>query len=202
MTTAPCPTCGGYGTTIIESRAPSARARGARSARRTIDVDIPAGVETGTRIRHAGHGDAGPGGGGRGDLYLEIREKSHKTFERRGNDLHCTLEIPMTAATLGTVLDVETFDGAREIDVRPGTHAGATITLKGLGVGRLQRNGRGNLYVHLDIQTPTEPDGGAGGAAQAARRAARGGTPRGAARPRGRGAVLPAPRSVQGRDRR
>ena len=104
----------------------------------------------------SGAGDAGPGGGPRGDLYLEIRERPHKTFERRGDDLHCTLELPMTAAALGTVATVETLDGPQEVDVRAGTHSGSTITLKGLGVGKLQRAGRGNLHVHLDIHTPTE----------------------------------------------
>lgn len=154
MSTGPCPTCGGYGTTIA-SPCPECSGQGRTSSRHTITVDIPAGVETGTRIRLAGHGDAGPGGGARGDVYVEIREKDHKTFERRGNDLHCTVEIPMTAAILGTVLDVETFDGAREVDVRPGTNSGETVKLKGLGVGHLQRNGRGDLYVHLDVVTPS-----------------------------------------------
>jgi molecular chaperone DnaJ len=102
----------------------------------------------------SGSGDAGPGGGPRGDLYVEIRERAHKTFERRGDDLHCTIELPMTAAALGTVATVETFDGPQEIDIKPGTHAGSTVTLKGFGVGKLQRSGRGNLHVHLDIQTP------------------------------------------------
>lgn len=155
MTTAPCPQCGGYGSTI-ESPCPDCSGQGRTHARRTLNVDIPAGVETGTRIRMTNQGDAGPGGGPRGDLYLEIREKQHKTFERRGDDLHCTLEIPMTAAALGTVATVETFDGPQEIDVRAGTHSGSTVTLKGLGVGRLQRAGRGNLHVHLDVQTPTD----------------------------------------------
>jgi molecular chaperone DnaJ len=117
-------------------------------------VDIPAGVETGTRIRLAGYGDAGVSGGAKGDLYVEIREKAHKFFERQGDDLHCTLRIPMTAAALGTVLPVETFDGEREVEVRAGTQGGETLKLKGLGVGHLQRAGRGNLYVHLDVETP------------------------------------------------
>lgn len=155
MTTAPCPQCGGFGS-IIESPCTECSGQGRTRERRSLDVDIPAGVETGTRIRMSGMGDAGPGGGPRGDLYLEIRERPHESFERRGNDLHCTLELPMTAAALGTVASVETLDGPREIDVRAGTHAGSTITLKGLGVGRLQRSGRGNLFVHLDIQTPTD----------------------------------------------
>lgn len=157
MTTAPCPRCSGYGS-IIQNPCTECSGQGRTRERRSIDVDIPAGVETGTRIRMSGTGDAGPGGGPRGDLYIEIRELSHESFERRGNDLHCTLELPMTAAALGTVATVESLDGPQEIDVRPGTHAGSTVTLKGLGVGRLQRAGRGNLYVHLDIQTPTELD--------------------------------------------
>jgi molecular chaperone DnaJ len=157
MTTAPCPRCGGYGS-IIESPCTTCSGQGRTRERRSIDIDIPAGVETGTRIRMSGAGDAGPGGGPRGDLYIEIRERPHESFERRGDDLHCTLELPMTAAALGTVATVESLDGPQEIDVRPGTHAGSTVTLKGLGVGRLQRPGRGNLHVHLDIQTPTELD--------------------------------------------
>jgi len=155
MTTSPCPRCGGYGS-IIETPCTDCSGQGRTRERRTIEVDIPAGVETGTRIRMSGAGDAGPGGGPRGDLYLEMRERAHKVFERRGDDLHCTLELPMTAAALGTVASVETFDGPHEVDVRPGTHSGSTITLKGLGVGKLQRAGRGNLHVHLDIHTPTD----------------------------------------------
>lgn len=155
MTTSPCPRCGGYGS-IIESPCTECSGQGRTRERRTVSIDIPPGVETGTRIRLSGAGDAGPGGGGRGDLYVEIRERPHKSFERRGDDLHCTIELPMTAAALGTVATVETFDGPQEIDVRPGTHSGSTITLKGLGVGRLQRTGRGNLHVHLDIHTPTD----------------------------------------------
>jgi molecular chaperone DnaJ len=155
MTTSPCPACGGYGSTIA-SPCPECSGQGRTHARRTIKVDIPPGVETGTRIRMPGTGDSGTGGGPKGDLYIEIREKPHKTFERRGNDLHCTLEVPMTAATLGTVMAVETFDGPQDVEVRPGTHSGSTIRLKGLGVGRLQRQGRGDLYVHLDIHTPTD----------------------------------------------
>ena len=103
-----------------------------------------------------GAGDAGTAGGGRGDLYFEIREKAHKFFERRGNDLHCTLAVPMTAAALGTVAQIDTFDGTQAVEIKPGTHAANTIKLKGLGVGRLQRSGRGDLYVHIDVRTPTD----------------------------------------------
>jgi len=154
MTSAPCPSCGGYGTTI-EIPCPECSGHGRTHSSHTITVDIPAGVESGTRIRLQGYGDAGVAGGPMGDLYVEIREKPHQVFERRGDDLHCSLEIPMTAAALGTVMKIETVDGRQEVDVRPGTQSGETIRLKGLGIGHLQRAGRGDLYVHIDVQTPT-----------------------------------------------
>ena len=157
MTHSTCPGCGGYGS-IISAPCTNCGGQGRTHSRHEITVDIPAGVETGTRIRLQGSGDAGLAGGRKGDLYVEIREQAHEVFERQGDDLHCTLELPMTAAALGTVTSVETFDGAKEVDIRPGTHAGATIKLKGLGVGKLQRAGRGDLYVHLDVHTPTELD--------------------------------------------
>ncbi|WP_296666335.1 molecular chaperone DnaJ [Demequina sp.] len=155
MTTAPCPTCGGYGSTI-DHPCGECSGQGRTHSRHTVKVDIPAGVATGTRIRMTGAGDAGVAGGPKGDLYIEIREKADPVIERRGDDLHCTLEVPMTAAALGTVLSVDTFDGPQDVDVRPGTHSGSTVRLKGLGVGRLQRSGRGDLHVHLDVVTPTD----------------------------------------------
>lgn len=154
MATSPCPQCSGFGTTISHP-CPECSGQGRTHSKHTITVDVPAGVETGTRIRLPGYGDAGTGGGPRGDLYVEIRETGDRAFERRGDDLHCTVEIPMTAAALGTVVEVATFDGPRQVDVKPGTHSGETLRLKGLGVGHLQRTGRGDLYVHVDVQTPT-----------------------------------------------
>jgi molecular chaperone DnaJ len=157
MTATVCPGCGGYGT-VIASPCPECSGQGRTHSRHEVAVDIPAGVETGTRIRMQGGGDAGTAGGPKGDIYVEIRESQHKVFERRGDDLHCTLELPMTSAALGTVAVVDTLDGPQEVDVRPGAHSGSTIKLKGLGVGKLQRGGRGDLYVHLDVQTPTDLD--------------------------------------------
>ena len=156
MSSSPCPACGGYGT-LINDPCADCSGQGRINTKRTVTVDIPAGVENGTRIRLAGYGDAGVAGGPTGDLYVEIREKAHKTFERRGDDLHCTLEIPMTAAAVGTTLKVTTFDGDKTVDVKAGTQSGETIRLKGLGAAHLQRTGRGNLYVHLDVLTPTAP---------------------------------------------
>lgn len=157
MTTAPCSACGGYGTVIPEP-CPDCAGEGRVRSRRTLSVNVPAGVDTGTRIKLTAQGEVGPGGGPAGDLYVEIREKPHETFLRRGDDLHCTLPVPMTAAALGTVLDLETLDGAQEIDLRPGTQPGQVVVLKGLGVGHLHTGGRGDLHVHVEVQVPSALD--------------------------------------------
>src|SRR6202042_3410884 len=96
--------------------------------RRTIKVRIPAGVEGGTHIQLAGEGEVGPGGGPAGDLFLEIIQRPHAIFERQGNDLHCTVTIPMVAATLGATLQVQSLDGPRDVDIRPGTQSGPVIS--------------------------------------------------------------------------
>ncbi|WP_159798490.1 molecular chaperone DnaJ [Puerhibacterium puerhi] len=157
MTTAPCSACGGYGT-IIPEPCPDCAGEGRVRSRRTLTVNVPAGVDTGTRIKLTAQGEVGPGGGPAGDLYVEIREKPHEVFVRRGDDLHCTLPVPMTAAALGTVLDLETLDGAQEIDLRPGTQPGQVVVLKGLGVGHLHSGGRGDLHVHVEVQVPSGLD--------------------------------------------
>jgi molecular chaperone DnaJ len=117
-------------------------------------VKIPPGVESGTRIQLAGEGKVGPGGGPAGDIYIEIVEEPHPIFQRRGDDLHCTVTIPMTAAALGTKIPLETLDGAVELDIRPGTQSGQDITLRGRGVKHLRESGRGDLVVHVEVQTP------------------------------------------------
>jgi molecular chaperone DnaJ len=157
MTTAPCAACQGFGTVIPEPCAECSGDGRVRS-RRTLTVNVPAGVDTGTRIKLTSQGEVGPGGGPAGDLYVEVREKAHDVFVRRGDDLHCTLNVPMTAAALGTVLELSTLDGAQEIDLRPGTQPGQIVTLKGLGVGHLHGTGRGDLNVHVEVQVPTGLD--------------------------------------------
>jgi len=157
MTTAPCAACQGFGTVIPEPCAECAGEGRVRS-RRTLTVNVPAGVDTGTRIKLTSQGEVGPAGGPAGDLYVEIRERNHEIFVRRGDDLHCTLQVPMTAAALGTVLELETLDGPQEIDLRPGTQPGQIVTLKNLGVGHLHTGGRGDLNVHVEVQVPTGLD--------------------------------------------
>lgn len=155
MTTAPCGACQGHGT-VLPSPCPNCAGEGRVRSRRTVTVDIPAGVESGNRVRLSGQGEVGPAGGPSGDLYLEIRERHHDVFERHGDDLHCTVELPMTATALGTVITLETFDGSQEIDVPPGTQPDEVLTLKGKGVGHLHGNARGDIHVHIDVEVATD----------------------------------------------
>jgi molecular chaperone DnaJ len=128
--------------------------------RRKLTVTVPAGVEDGMRLRLSGEGEVGPGGGPPGDLYVEIRERPHPVFSRDGDDLHCTVTVPMTSAALGTTVPLDTLDGAETIDIRPGTQPGTVLTLRGHGVPHLSTGGatRGDLHVHIDVRTPTRLD--------------------------------------------
>ena len=89
---------------------------------------------------------------------MEVRERRHPIFTRRGDDLHCTTEVPMTAAALGTVLDLETLDGVQQVDLRPGTQPEEVVTLRGLGIGHLNGGGRGDLHVHVAVSVPSKLD--------------------------------------------
>ena len=157
MTSRPCPTCQGFGSTIphpCHECAGDGRVR----TRRTITIKVPPGVDTGTRIQLAGEGEVGPNGGPAGDLYIEVMVQQHPVFERQGDELHCALTLPMTAAVLGTTVKFDTLDGEQEIDVRPGTQPGEILTLRGLGAARLRGGGRGDLYIHLAVEIPTKLD--------------------------------------------
>lgn len=157
MTTAPCPTCGGYGT-VISSPCLECSGEGRVRTRRTLTIKVPPGVDTGTRIQLAGQGEVGPGGGPPGDLYVEIRERRHELFHRQGDDLHCTVAVPMTAAALGTTLEIETLDGPEKVDLAPGTQSGTVHRLPSYGVTGLRTGVRGDLHVHVEVQTPTRLD--------------------------------------------
>jgi molecular chaperone DnaJ len=153
----PCAACGGYGTTI-PSPCATCGGDGRVRSRRTLTVKIPGGVEDQMRIRLAGQGEVGPGGGPPGDLYVEIHERPHDVFSRKGDDLHCRVTVPMTAAALGTRLTIKTLDGEEQIDVRAGTQPGSTLRIRAKGVPHLRGTGRGDLFVHLDVRTPTKLD--------------------------------------------
>lgn len=157
MTTQPCVACHGFGTVIPEPCL-ECSGEGRVRTRRTLTIKVPAGVDTGTRIQLSGQAEVGPAGGPPGDLYVEIVERPHPVFTRRGDDVHCTVEVPMTAAALGTSLKLEILDGAEDVDIRAGAQSGETMTLRSRGVTHLRGTGRGDFVVHLSVTTPTKLD--------------------------------------------
>ena len=154
MTTRVCPQCRGFGT-VIPHPCPECSGEGRVRTRRAVGFRIPPGVENGTRIQLAGEGEIGIGAGPAGDLYIEVAEKPHPLFQRQGDDLHCTLSLPMTAAALVTEIPLETLDGEESVSIPAGTQSGYEYTLRDRGVPHLRGAGRGTLTVHLQIETPT-----------------------------------------------
>jgi molecular chaperone DnaJ len=158
VTSRVCPQCRGFGE-VIPDPCRQCGGDGRVRSRRTVGVRIPAGVADGMRVRLAGQGEVGSGGGPAGDLYVEVEEEPHELFTRDGADLHCTVALPMTAAALGTTLPLPTLDGTDELHVDAGTQAGTVKTLRGKGMPRLRSTGRvdgyGDLMVHIDVAVPT-----------------------------------------------
>lgn len=166
-TASPCPTCRGYGT-IIPRPCGECSGEGRVRAPRTISVRIPAGVSTGIRIHLESQGEVGPGGGPAGDLYVEIHVNEHDTFKRDGDNLEMVVKLPMTAAALGTTVQITALEAEwansdvedREVpvEVPAGTQSGTRIAIKGRGVPRLRGGGRGDLGITFLVQTPTKLD--------------------------------------------
>ena len=157
LTSAPCNACQGYGQTI-PTPCVDCRGQGRVRARRTLDLNIPGGVEDGLRLQMSGQGEVGQAGGPNGDIYVDISVRSDEVFGRQGDDLVCTLEVPLHDAALGALIKVETFDGEEQVEIHPGHQTGEIITLKGKGVKHLRSNGRGDLHVKLQVLTPTTMD--------------------------------------------
>jgi molecular chaperone DnaJ len=158
LTSRPCPTCRGVGV-VIPDPCYQCMGDGRVRARRDITVKIPAGVAEGMRVRLAAQGEVGPGGGPAGDLYVEVHEQAHDIFAREGDDLHCSVSVPMVDAALGVTVTLDAIlDGASEITIPPGTQPGATITLRGRGMPHLRSSVRGDLHVHVDVVVPTRLD--------------------------------------------
>ncbi|MCF2706275.1 molecular chaperone DnaJ [Arcanobacterium haemolyticum] len=152
-----CPTCHGHGN-IIVTPCTECAGEGRVRATKSITINVPAGVEHGMRIRLAGQGDAGIEGGPAGDLFAEVHLRQHPIFQRSGDDLLGELQVPMTSAALGTVVTIDTLDGPRDIEIPAGTGSGHVVTLDGLGVGRLNRGGRGDLKISIAVRTPNKLD--------------------------------------------
>ncbi|KRE43387.1 molecular chaperone DnaJ [Knoellia sp. Soil729] len=155
MTSRPCINCQATGQ-VIEAPCYECSGDGRVRTRRSMTIRVPAGVDTGTRIQLAGEGEVGAGNGPAGDLYVEVAVRGDKRFQRQGDDLHATLELPMTAAALGATVPFETFDGVSDLEVRSGIQSGEQILLRGLGVTHLRGSGRGDIIIHAMVQTPTK----------------------------------------------
>ncbi|SAL28539.1 chaperone protein DnaJ [Caballeronia choica] len=150
-----CPKCHGSGSYIPE---PCAHCHGAGKVKetKTLEVKIPAGIDDGMRIRSAGNGEPGINGGPSGDLYVEIHIKQHAVFERDGDDLHCQMPIQFTTAALGGEIEVPTLAGRASFTVPEGTQSGKTFRLRGKGIKGLRSSIAGDLYVHVQVETPVK----------------------------------------------
>jgi molecular chaperone DnaJ len=149
-----CPTCQGQGRTIKDP-CTACRGSGRQQKEKTLAVNIPAGVEDGTRIRLAGEGEAGPRGGPPGDLYIFLSILPHRFFRRDGVNLFCRAPIPMTKAALGGQIEVPTLDGTRaRITIPAGTQTGRQFRLKGKGMPVMRGAGVGDLYINAVVETP------------------------------------------------
>lgn len=149
-----CPTCQGTGR-VIKDPCKSCRGNGRINREKTLSVNVPEGVEHGTRIRLAGEGEAGLRGAPSGDLYIFLSIKPHRFFQRDGTNIHCRVPIPMTIAALGGAIEVPTVDGGRaRINIPAGTQAGHQFRLKGKGMVPLRGAGRGDMYIQSVVETP------------------------------------------------
>lgn len=150
-----CPECHGAGQ-VISDPCNDCGGQGRRTETARIKIRIPAGVDSGTRLRSSGNGDAGLRGGPAGDLYVFISIKQHEMFERDGADLHCEVPVPFSVATLGGELEVPTLEGKASIKVPAGTQGGTTFRLRGRGIKDLSYGTKGDLHVTVHVEVPTK----------------------------------------------
>ncbi len=151
-----CPTCSGMGQ-IVQNPCRSCGGAGRQQKDRALSVNIPAGVETGTRIRLSGEGEAGLRGGPTGDLYIFIEVGEHALFQRDGIDLFCRVPVSMTKAALGGEIEVPTIDGGRSrVKVPEGSQSGRQMRLRAKGMPQLRGPGLGDMYIELAVETPVK----------------------------------------------
>jgi len=149
-----CASCQGRGT-VIQDPCKACSGAGRVVKERALEVNIPPGVEDGTRIRLGGEGEAGARGGGNGDLYIFLSVAQHAIFQREGADLYCRVPVSMVTATLGGEFDVPTVDGGRsKVKIPEGTQAGKRFRLAGKGMPVLRSRDRGDMYVQVAVETP------------------------------------------------
>ncbi len=149
-----CASCNGEGK-IIKNPCRSCSGQGRVNKERKIMVNVPAGIEQGSKIRIAGEGEAGIRGAAAGDLYIVVSVNPHAFFTREGNHLHCKIPIPMTLAALGGQIEVPTIEGTKaKLTITPGAQNGDKFKLKGKGMSVMRSSNRGDMYVHAQIETP------------------------------------------------
>ena len=149
-----CPTCSGVGQ-IIKNPCSSCGGQGTQKKDRALNVNVPPGVETGTRIRLAGEGETGPRGGVSGDLYIFIEVLKHKIFERDGLNLFCRVPVSMAKASLGGEVEVPTIDGGRSrVRIPAGSQSGRQMRLKGKGMPAIKTIQKGDMFIEMAVETP------------------------------------------------
>jgi len=149
-----CPTCSGVGQ-IIKNPCSSCGGQGTQKKDRALSVNVPPGVETGTRIRLAGEGETGPRGGISGDLYIFIEVSKHKIFERDGLNLFCRVPVSMAKASLGGEVEVPTIDGGRSrVRIPAGSQSGRQMRLKGKGMPAIKTIQKGDMFIEMAVETP------------------------------------------------
>jgi molecular chaperone DnaJ len=149
-----CVACQGRGQ-VIEQPCPNCSGSGRVTRARTLTINIPAGVEEGTRIRLAGEGEAGVRGGPSGDLYIFLSIAAHAFFQRDGADLHCRVPVSMVTAALGGDFEIPTIDGGNSrVKIPPGTQSGRRFRLSGKGMPVLRSKQTGDMYVQVMVETP------------------------------------------------
>ncbi len=149
----PCPSCSGSGQ-VIERPCRECRGNGTVNKSHTVKINVPAGVDTGSRMRVTGEGEAGLRGGPPGDLYIVMHVRDHDLFERDGEDVHCEVPISFTIAALGGEVEVPTISGVSKIKIAPGTQTGSRLRLKGKGIPSVRGRGRGDHFIHLKVEVP------------------------------------------------
>jgi molecular chaperone DnaJ len=149
-----CAACGGAGR-VVENPCETCRGAGRVEREKQMEVKIPAGVETGSRLRIAGEGEGGAQGGPAGDLYVVINVKEHELFERQGANLYAAVPVTFAQAALGAEIDVPTLSGQESLKIPAGTQTGTVFRLKGKGMTVLGGRGHGDLFVSVTLRTPT-----------------------------------------------
>lgn len=150
-----CPHCRGRGS-MITSPCRECSGQGRVHATKALQVKIPAGVETGSRLMVRGEGEAGSSGGPSGDLYVCISVEPHDLFEREGNDIHCRIPVSFVQAALGGVVEAPTLRGREPLKIPPGTQSGSRFRLRGKGIADLRGNGRGDQVIETVVTVPTD----------------------------------------------